>query len=67
VLLTFGTAPQVNLFRQSLGAFCARLPDATALDALHDDLVGVVGETMQPEHVSVWLRPETTPKGEQVD
>jgi hypothetical protein len=45
-----------------LGAFCARLPDATALDALHDDLVGAVGETLQPEHVLLWLRPDTVPK-----
>jgi hypothetical protein len=30
-------------------------------------LVGVVGETMQPVHVSVWLRPDTVPKGGQTD
>ena len=49
---------------QSLARFAATARDEVDLQELSDDLVSVVGETVQPTKVGLWLAPQKKKEGE---
>ncbi len=47
---------------KTLASFSSRLREETDLNSLSNEVLEVVRETVQPAHVSLWLRPETASK-----
>jgi len=53
--------------RKTLEEFSAKLREETDIDALNSELLATVRETVQPEHASLWLRPDAAPKSGQAN
>ena len=49
-------ASDVIIHIEMLEAFTSRLRDEVDMEELREHFLGVVGETMQPAHMSLWLR-----------
>jgi hypothetical protein len=47
--------------RNALEAYSVKLRNETDLESLNNELVGVVRESMQPAHVSLWLHSAALP------
>ncbi len=47
---------------KTLEEFSAKLRDETDIDTLNSELLSTVRKTVQPAHVSLWLRPDADPK-----
>jgi hypothetical protein len=53
--------------RRTLEDFSAKLRNETNLETLKRDLEEVVTETMQPAHMSLWMRPDMSSKVKRAD